>query len=99
MTMTTDRSDLLTYAQVCRLLAISRTTLWRLVQDGELVPVNVHQHGWAPRIPAAEVRALKVRGTVTPAHGTPVVSQWPPGTVGALEDGTDAPERPHGAAG
>jgi excisionase family DNA binding protein len=56
-----DRSTLeplLTVAQCCELLQVSRQTLYRLINSGELEPVRVGRH---PRFVPADLRAYLER--------------------------------------
>jgi excisionase family DNA binding protein len=50
--------ELLTPAEVCDQLTISRWTLWRMVRDGKLTPYIV---GRQKRFHVTEIRKLKAR--------------------------------------
>ncbi len=48
--------DLLTYTEAARLMSVSRATLYRMIQRGDLVPVRLPVGG--PRIRRADLAAL-----------------------------------------
>ena len=48
--------DLLTYAEAARVLSVSRATLYRMIQRGNLTPVRLPIGG--PRIRRADLAAL-----------------------------------------
>ena len=55
----------LTYAEAATRLSVSRRTLFRMIDDGLLVPVEVprpSRRGTVPRLRATDVEALRAGG-------------------------------------
>lgn len=89
-TVTSHPPHFLTVAEVAALLAVSRSTVYRLVREGELVLAKVHG---SSRVPLSSLLAYEGRqvAAATPPHGLPLGGQlWPVGSIGALEYGAGA---------
>ena len=52
--------DILTYAEAARLLGISKTKVWMLVRDGEIVPVRLPGSKRASGLLRKEVERIKL---------------------------------------
>lgn len=85
--MTHGGGQFMTLPEAWTFLGISRSGLYRLFAQGELVKVRV---GGRAHVLRASVLALMGRAVedATPPGGLPLGGLvWPPGTVGALEHG------------